>query len=122
MEAKGVGRGGGRTKGGYDDGFGALGDEFAEGFGEGEIPADEEADGAERGLDDGVGVVEAGFEMGAFGVPFAVAEDDLISSRVSACSMACIMMISALRLFSQLAWKEKFFGQVDVFALVCWTP
>ena len=35
-------------EGGDDDYFGTRGDEFAEGFGEGEIPADEEADGAER--------------------------------------------------------------------------
>lgn len=31
---------------GDDDNFGARGDQFAERFGEGEVPADEEADGA----------------------------------------------------------------------------
>ena len=42
-------------EGGDDDYFGAGGDEFAKGFGEGEIPADEEADGAQGGRDRGVG-------------------------------------------------------------------
>lgn len=52
--------GGRRTEGGDDNHFGAGGDQFPECLGEGEIPADEQADGAERGLDDGVRVVSAG--------------------------------------------------------------
>ena len=54
------GRGRRRTESGYDDDFCAAGDEFAEGFREGQVPADEEADGTERRVDDVVWFVLAG--------------------------------------------------------------
>ena len=44
-------------------------DQLAEGFGEGQVPADEEADGAEGRGDRGVGGRGGGGEVWAFGVP-----------------------------------------------------
>ena len=59
-----------------DDQLRALPDQAAEGFGEGEVPADQDADRAERGFDDGMRVggrilVEGGRgrQVWAFRVP-----------------------------------------------------
>lgn len=49
-----------RTEGGDDNHLGARCDQLAERFGEGEIPADEQAYRTEGGLDDGMRVVSAG--------------------------------------------------------------
>lgn len=55
-----IGAVGQRPKSGHDDDLGAFGDEFAERLGKGEVPADEEADGAEGRLDRFVGGVRGG--------------------------------------------------------------
>lgn len=64
-----------RPERGDDDDFRAFGDQFAKGFGEGEVPADEETDGAEGRADDFVRGVRGGGEVGTFGMPLMIGED-----------------------------------------------
>jgi hypothetical protein len=49
-----------RPEGRDDDGLRAVGDEGAEGFGEGEVPADQQADAAQGRVECEVGGVDGG--------------------------------------------------------------
>lgn len=58
-----------RTESGDDDYFGALRDELAECFGEGEIPTYQHADFSQGRVEDFVGIMGGGGEVLALGVP-----------------------------------------------------